>query len=100
MWPFSPSFAKKFGRIPGGWSCDQVWQSLGQPAAAEDTAIPLDSTWGLQAGLAYKIRPGDPVRQWMYESKGQFYYVWFARAGRNGDDAWRVTYRKVTAKRL
>ena len=100
MWPFRPSFKKKFGRIPGGWTCEQVWRSLGQPAEAEDTAVPLGSDWGLQSALAYKIRPGEPVREWSYESKGLFYYVWFAKVGRTDDEPWRVTWKKVTTKKM
>lgn len=100
MWPFRPSFKKKFGRIPGGWTCGQVWQSLGQPAEAEDTGIPLGSDWGMQSALAYKMRPGEPVRQWMYQSKGLFYYIWFAKVGLTEEDAWRVTLKKAASHKL
>ncbi len=66
-------------------------QLLGEPTTAEDTAVPLGSNWGLRTKLTYPIRGGDPVREWMYENKGLFHYIWFARVARDDADPWRVT---------
>jgi hypothetical protein len=100
MWWFRPSFKKKFERIQGGLSSSQVRQLLGAPTEAEDTAVPLGSTWGTQPALTYKIRAGEPVRQWMFEVDGQFHYIWFARAGHDETDPWRVTLKKRVPHRL
>ena len=100
MWWFKPSFKKKFGRIKGGWSIAQVKELFGEPKEVEDTVVPLGSNWGSQPGMTFKMKGGDPVKQWMYEDGGQFYYLWFANVNYAEDDPWRVTLKKKLARKL
>jgi hypothetical protein len=100
MWWFRPSFNKRFRRIAGGYSSSQVRQLLGEPAEVEDTAVPLGSTWGNQPALTYKIRPGEPVKQWMFKNKDWFHYIWFAKVERDDPDPWRVTLKNRVSHKL
>jgi hypothetical protein len=100
MWWFRPSFKKKFNRIKGGWRSIHVEQLLGEPAEVEDTIVPLGSNWGNQPGLTFRIKAGDPIKQWMFWDKGEFYYLWFAKVGGASDDPWRVTLTKKVDHKL
>jgi len=100
MWWFRQSFQKKFNNIKGGWRTSHVQQVLGEPKEVEDTIVPLGSGWGSQPALTFKIKPGEPVKQWMFEDDGQYYYLWFAKVGRTNDDLWRVTLTKQTSHKL
>ena len=100
MWWFKPSFKKKYGRIKGGWSASQVLELLGDPKEVEDTVVPLGSNWGSQAAMTFKMKGGDPVKQWMYEEGGLFYYIWFAMVSYSDGDPWRVTLMKKVPRKL
>lgn len=100
MWWFRPSFKKKFNRIKGGWSSSQVGELLGTPKETEDTVVPLGSDWGNQPAMTFRMKGGDPVRQWMYQHRGEFYYLWFAKVSYAEGDPWRVTLIKKTGRRL
>ena len=99
LW-FKPSFKKKFGQIKGGWSPSQVLELLGGPTEMEDSEIPLGSDWGDQPELTFRMKAGDPVQQWMFEDKGEFYYLWFAKVSYADDDPWRVTLTKKMSRRI
>ena len=75
-------------------------QLLGEPAEVEDTIVPLGSNWGNQPGLTFRIKAGEPVKQWMCWDKGEFYYLWFAKVGGADDDPWRVTLTKKMDHKL
>jgi hypothetical protein len=100
MWWFKPSFKKKFSQVKGGWRSSHVQQLLGEPVEVEDTILPLGSDWGNQPGLTFRIKAGEPVKQWMFEDKGLYYYLWFAKVGGADDDPWRVTLTKTMLNRL
>jgi hypothetical protein len=100
MWWFRPSFKKKFGQIKGGWSPSQVLELLGGPAEMEDSEVPLGSDWGSQPGMTFPIKAGEPVKQWMFENKDEFYYLWFAKVNFADDDPWRVTLTKKMSRRI
>ena len=99
LW-FKPSFKKKFGQVKGGWRSTHVQQLLGQPVEAEDSILPLGSDWGNQPGLTFRIKAGEPVKQWMYEDKGLFYYLWFAKVSGGDDDPWLVTLMKTMTRKI
>ena len=99
LW-FKPSFRKKFSEIKGGWSLSQVLDQLGSPLEVEDSEIPLGSNWGSQPGLTFAMKPGDLVKQWMYQNDSEFYYVWFAQVSFEEEDPWRVTLKKVVNHKL
>jgi hypothetical protein len=99
LW-FKPSFKKKFSQINGGWSISQVLDLLGSPLEVEDSEIPLGSDWGKQPGMTFAMKPGDLVKQWMYQDDGEFYYLWFASVNYAEDDPWRVTLKKKVARKL
>jgi len=97
LW-FKPSFKKKFSQIKGGWSPSQVLELLGGPMEMEDSEIPLGSDWGDQPEMTFRMKPGDAVQQWMFEDKGEYYYLWFAKVSYADDDPWRVTLIKKTSR--
>jgi hypothetical protein len=97
---FKPSFKKKFGQIKGGWGTSQVLDQLGSPREVEDSEVPLGSSWGNQPGMTFVLKPGDQVRQWMYEDDGEYHYLWFAEVNYAEDDPWRVTLKKTVNHRL
>jgi hypothetical protein len=99
LW-FKPPFKKKFDQIKGGWSTSQVLDLIGSPLEAEDSEIPLGSDWGSQPGMTFLMKPGDPVKQWMYEDKGEFYYLWFAETDQTDENPWRVTLIKIMSHRI
>ena len=99
LW-FKPSFKKKFGQIKGGWGTSQVLELLGGPVEMEDSEIPLGSDWGDQPEMTFRMKAGDPVQQWMFEDKGEFYYLWFAKVNYADDDPWRVTLTKKMSRRI
>jgi hypothetical protein len=99
LW-FKPSFKKKFGQIKGGWSPSQVLGLLGGPTEMEDSEIPLGSDWGSQPGMTFQMKAGDPVQQWMFEDKSEFYYLWFAKVSYADEDPWRVTIKKIMPHRI
>ncbi len=99
LW-FKPSFKKKFSQIKGGWLSTQVQQQLGQPIEVEDSILPLGSDWGNQPGLTFRIKAGEPVKQWMYQDKGLFYYLWFAKMNSGDEDPWRVTLIKTMTRKI
>jgi hypothetical protein len=99
LW-FKPSFKKKFSEIKGGWSTSQVLDQLGSPLEVEDSEVPLGSNWGSQPGMTFVMKPGDLVRQWMYQDDGEYYYLWFAEVSYAEDDPWRVTLKKIVNHRL
>jgi hypothetical protein len=76
-----------FEALSAGQTCPDVRRSLGEPSLAEDTTVPAGSAWGMQDALAYKIPAGGAVGQWIYESDGTDYTIWFASI--SGE--WRVT---------
>jgi hypothetical protein len=100
MWWFKPSFKKKFAKIKGGWSPSQVLGLLGGPTEMEDSEVPLGSDWGSQPGMTFRMKAGDPVQQWMFEDKGEFYYLWFAKVNYADEDPWRVTLTKKMSRRI
>lgn len=55
----------------------------------EDTQVPAGSVWGLQDALRFKIRAGEPVKQWVYKRDGKDYCIWFAYV----EDSWWMTLR-------
>ncbi len=97
---FKPSFKKKFGQIKGGWSTSQVLDLVGSPLEVEDSEIPLGSDWGSQPGMTFHMKPGDPVKQWMFEYKGEYYYLWFAETDPADENPWRVTLTKKMSHRI
>ena len=99
LW-FKPSFKKKFSQIKGGWSISQVLDLLGSPMEVEDSEIPLGSDWGRQPGMTFAMKPGDMVKQWMYQDDDEFYYLWFANVSYAEEDPWRVTLKKKVARKL
>ena len=99
LW-FKPSFKKKFSQIKGGWSTSQVLDLIGSPLEVEDSVVPLGSNWGTQPGLTFQIRAGEPVKQWLYENDGEFYYLWFASVNFAEDDPWRVTLKNKLPRRI
>ena len=99
LW-FKPSFKKKFSQVKGGWSTSQILDQLGSPLEVEDSEIPLGSNWGSQSGLTFAMKPGDIVKQWMYEHEGEFYYLWFTEVSYAEEDPWRLTLKKVVNHRL
>ena len=99
LW-FKPSFKKKFSQIKGGWSPSQVLELLGGPTEMEDSVIPLGSDWGDQPEMTFRMKAGDPVQQWMFEDKGEYYYLWFAKVSYADDDPWRVTLTKKMSRRI
>jgi hypothetical protein len=99
-WLFKPSFKKKFGQIQGGWSPSQVLELLGGPMEMEDSEIPLGSDWGNQPGMAFQMKAGDAIQQWMFEDKGEYYYLWFAKVNPTDEEPWRVTLTKKTPHRI
>ena len=100
MWWLKPTFNKKVRQIKGGWSTSQVLDHIGSPSEVEDSEVPLGSDWGNQPGMTFMVKPGDPVKQWMYEHKGDFYYFWFAQVNYAEDDSWRVTLTKKMSRRI
>lgn len=99
LW-FKPSFKKKFGQIKGGWSTSQVLDLIGSPMEVEDSEVPLGSNWGSQPGMTFAMKPGDLVKQWMFQDDGSFYYLWFAQVSYAEEDPWRVTLKKTTTRKL
>lgn len=99
LW-FKPSFKKKFSQIKGGWGTSQVLDQLGSPLEVEDSEVPLGSNWGSQPGMTFALKPGDQVRQWMYEYNGDFFYLWFAQVNYAEEDPWRVTLKKTVNHKL
>jgi len=99
LW-FKPSFKKKFSRIKGGWSTSQVLDLLGSPLEVEDSNVPLGSDWGNQPGMTFAMKPGDLVRQWMFEDNGEFYYLWFAQVNYAEENTWRVTLAKKMSRKI
>jgi hypothetical protein len=99
LW-FKPSFNKKFGRIKGGWTTSQVLDLLGSPREVEDSELPLGSDWGNQPGMTFAMKAGDPVKQWMFEDNGEFYYLWFAMMSQGEEDPWRVTLVKKMSRKI
>jgi hypothetical protein len=99
LW-FKPSFKKKFGQIKGGWSTSQILDLLGSPTEVEDSEVPLGSNWGSQPELTFQMKAGEPVKQWMFENNGEFYYIWFAQVSYAEEDPWRVTLAKKLSHRL
>ena len=97
---FKPSFKKKFSQIKGGWSTSQILDLLGSPTEVEDSEIPLGSDWGNQTGMTFQMKAGEPVRQWMFEDDGEFYYIWFAQMSYAEEDPWRVTLIKKMSRRI
>jgi hypothetical protein len=97
---FKPSFKKKFSQIKGGWSTSQILDLLGSPMEVEDSEVPLGSDWGNQPGMTFQMKAGEPVRQWMFEDKGEFYYIWFAQVSYAEEDPWRVTLTKKMSRRI
>jgi hypothetical protein len=100
MWWSKPSFKKKFGQIEGGWNTCQVLDLIGSPLEVEDSEIPLGSDWGSQPGMTFQMKPGDLVKQWMYEDRDEFYYIWFAQVRYANDDPWEVTLKKIMSHRI
>ncbi len=99
LW-FKPSFKKKFSEIKGGWGTSQVLDHLGSPLEVEDSEVPLGSNWGGQPGMTFAMKPGDLVRQWMYENDGEYFYLWFAQVNYAEEDPWRVTLKKTVNHKL
>ena len=99
LW-FKPSFKKKFEQVRGGWGTTQVLDQLGSPREVEDSEIPLGSNWGSQSGLTFAMKPGDPVRQWMFQEGDDYYYLWFAQVSHAEEDPWRVTLKRKIDHRL
>jgi hypothetical protein len=95
-----PSFKQKFEGIQTGWTSSQVRLVLGEPTEGEDTKVPDGSVWGTQPAMAYKIQSGEPVRQWMFHAEEYFHYVWFAKAGGDAVDPWKVTLKVRVPRRL
>jgi hypothetical protein len=85
----SSNLPQKFESIEAGQTCPEVQSLLGEPSLAEDAIIPAGSVWGTQDSLAYKIPAGASVRQWIYESDGTDYTIWFASVA----GEWRVSLR-------
>jgi hypothetical protein len=98
LW-FKPSFKKKFSQIRGGWSTSQVLDLIGSPMEVEDSQVPLGSNWGSQPGMTFALKPGDMVKQWMYEYDDEYYYLWFAEVSFAEEDPWRVTLIKARLSR-
>jgi hypothetical protein len=99
LW-FKPSFKKKFSRIKGGWTTSQVLDLLGSPLEVEDSELPLGSDWGNQPGMTFEMKPGCPVKQWMFANEGEFYYLWFAKVDDADDYLWRVTLIKKMSRKI
>jgi hypothetical protein len=99
LW-FKPSFKKKFGQIKGGWTTSQMLELLGSPLEVEDSELPLGSDWGSQPGMTFRMKAGDPVQQWMFEDKGEFYYLWFALMSQGEEHPWRLTLTKKMSRRI
>ena len=94
------TFKARFERIQAGWSSSRVCHLLGEPTQAEDTKVPHGSAWGTQEAMAYKIRAGEPVRQWMFQTGEYFHYVWFAMVDEDAHHPWRVTLKARVPGRL
>ncbi len=99
LW-FKPSFQKKFSQIKGGWSTSQVLDLLGSPMEVEDSEVPLGSNWGSQPSMTFAMKPGDVVKQWMFQHDDEYYYLWFASVSYAEEDPWRVTLKKKVARKL
>lgn len=64
-----------------------VLERLGQPNESVVAEIPIDSDWGMQDSLRYKIAPGEAVQQWLYYGNERDLCIWFAKVA----TAWKVT---------
>lgn len=73
---------------------------LGSPLEVEDSELPLGSDWGSQPGMTFRMKAGDPVQQWMFEDKGEFYYLWFALMSQGEEHPWRLTLTKKMSRRI
>lgn len=100
MWGSRPTFQKKFDQIKGGWSISQVLDLLGSPLEVEDSEIPLGSDWGKQPGMTFAMKPGDQVKQWLFQDDGEYYYLWFASVSYAEEDPWHVTLKKKMTHKL
>jgi hypothetical protein len=50
--------------------------------------------------MTFEMRPGCPVKQWMFENDGEFYYLWFAKVDEADDYFWRVTLIKKMSRKI
>ena len=50
--------------------------------------------------MTFQMKAGDPVKQWMFEDDGEFYYIWFAQMSYAEEDPWRVTLTKKMSRRI
>ena len=75
-------------------------EHVGGPVGSGGFGIPLGSDWGGQPEMTFRMKAGDPVQQWMFEDKGEFYYLWFAKVSYADDDPWRVTLKKKMSRRI
>jgi len=97
---FSSSFKKKFAGVKSGMTEAEVRQALGEPTESVETTVPKGATWGMKPELVYKVLSGEPLRQWIYQTDGQFHYVWFGKTADDSNDPWRVSATLKVPSRL